>query len=308
VLPASQLDLAGLRIIDGAMATELEHMGCDLSHPLWSARVLQESPAAIEAVHRSYLEAGADCILTASYQVSEQGFAEQGLSSEAAADALRRSVAMAESARDWYRSRSSRPIWIGASLGPYGAILHNGAEYHGNYKASFEHVVHFHAGRISVLADTNADFLAFETIPSLDEAGAILIALEEHPDVPAWISITCRDETHVAHGERLRDCAKLLDTHPQIIAVGINCTAPRLILPLLHEIRPSTTKPIVVYPNSGETWDAENRTWHEAVDPADWASLSADWRAAGAQAIGGCCRTGPRHIQDLRSIFDKNRA
>ena len=306
MLPVSQLDLAGLRILDGAMATELEHLGCDLSHPLWSAHVLQESPATIEAVHRSYLEAGADCLLTASYQVSAEGFAEQGFSAQAASDALRRSVAIAESARDWYRSLSDRPIWIGASLGPFGAMLHNGAEYHGNYRATFEEVVQFHAERISVLAATNADFLAFETIPSLDEAGAILIALEEHPDVPAWISFTCRDEAHVAHGELLRDCGKLLDKHPQIIAVGINCTAPALILPLLHEIRPSTSKPIVVYPNSGEIWDQERRSWHGEVDFADWASRSADWRAAGAQVVGGCCRTGPSHIRELRRVFDKD--
>ena len=306
MLTVSQLNLAGLLILDGAMATELEHLGRDLSHPLWSARVLEESPATIEAVHRSYLEAGADCILTASYQVSEEGFAEQGLSAQASADALRRSVSIAESARDWYRSLSDRPIWVGASLGPFGAMLHNGAEYHGDYHASFEEVVQFHARRISVLASTNADFLAFETIPSLDEAGAILIALEEHPDVPAWISFTCRDKTHVAHGERLPDCGMLLDGHPQVVAVGINCTAPALILPLLHQLRPSTTKPIVVYPNSGETWDAQTRSWHGDVDPAELANHAAAWRAAGAQAIGGCCRTRPQHIQELRKVFAKN--
>ena len=103
---------------------------------------------------------------------------------------------------------------------------------------SFEELVQFHAKRISVLASTNADFIAFETIPSLDEAGAILIVLEEFPEVPAWISFTCRDETRVAHGERLRDCGRLLDSHPQVVAVGINCTAPALILPLLNELRP----------------------------------------------------------------------
>jgi homocysteine S-methyltransferase len=305
MLPVAQLNLAGLRIIDGAMATELEHLGCDLSHPLWSARVLEESPATIEAVHRSYLHAGADCILTASYQVSAEGFAEQGLSLQAADDALRRSVSVAESAREWYRGISDRPIWIGASLGPFGAMLHNGAEYHGNYSVSFEEVVQFHAKRVSVLASTNADFLAFETIPSLDEAGAILIVLEDYPDVPAWISFTCRDETHVAHGERLRDCGRLLDKHPQVVAVGINCTAPTLILPLLHELRPATTKTIVVYPNSGETWDADSRSWHGDVDPGELASYSAAWREAGAHAIGGCCRTGPQHIQKLRDVFDK---
>jgi homocysteine S-methyltransferase len=308
MLSASHVNLAGLRIIDGAMATELEHLGCDLSHPLWSARILEESPATIEAVHRSYLQAGADCILTASYQVSEEGFAEQGFSAQATADALRRSVSLAESARDWYRRISDRRIWIGASLGPFGAMLHNGAEYHGNYSLSFEEVVQFHAKRISVLASTNADFLAFETIPSLDEAGAILIALEESPEVAAWISFTCRDETRVAHGERLRDCGRLLDSHPQVVAVGINCTAPALILSLLNELRPATTKPIVVYPNSGETWDASSRSWQGDVDPGELASRSAAWRAAGAHAIGGCCRTTPEQIHGLRAAFEKNEA
>lgn len=305
MLPASQLDLSGLGIIDGAMATELERLGCDLSHPLWSARVLEESPATIEAVHRSYLQAGADCILSASYQVSAEGFAEQGLTSQAAADALRRAVSLAESAREWYRGVSARPIWIGASLGPYGAMLHNGAEYHGNYSTSFEEVVQFHSKRIAVLASTNADFLAFETTPSLDEAGAILIALEEHPSAPAWISFTCRDEFHVAHGERLGDCGRLLDEHPQVVAIGINCTPPTLILPLLRELRPATRKPLIVYPNSGETWDAARRSWQGDVDPGQLASRSAAWREAGVQAIGGCCRTTPRQIQELRNVFDK---
>jgi homocysteine S-methyltransferase len=306
MLPVSQLNLSGLRIIDGAMATELEHLGCDLSHPLWSARVLEESPSIIEAVHCSYLQAGADCILTASYQVSAEGFAEQGLSAQSAGDALLRLVSLAESAREWYRSISGRPVWIGASLGPFGAMLHNGAEYHGNYRASFEEVVQFHSKRISVLASTNADFLAFETIPSLDEAGAIVIALEEHPDLAGWISFTCQDESHVAHGERLRDCGRLLNEHRQIIAIGINCTAPALISPLLRELSPATAKPIVVYPNSGEIWDADSRSWRGEVDPRELANRSAEWLAAGAHAIGGCCRTTPRHIQELRNVFDNN--
>ncbi|HVJ09645.1 MAG TPA: homocysteine S-methyltransferase [Acidisarcina sp.] len=301
--PREELNLDGLRVIDGAMATELERRGCDLSSGIWSARVLEDSPASIEEVHRSYLQAGADCLLTASYQVSIEGYAEQGLPPEAAAAALRRSVSVAESARTWYRSLSPRHVWIGASLGPYGAILHNGAEYHGNYAISFDQLVQFHAQRIAILAGTNADFLAFETIPSLDEAGAILIALESHPGVAAWLSFTCTDQAHIAHGERLSDCGRLLDGHPQVVAIGINCTAPALILPLLGELRPATRKPIVVYPNSGEIWDASHRAWRGSSDPGDFAAQAAAWYAAGAQAVGGCCRTTPEHIHHIRQTL-----
>jgi len=298
-----QLHLTGLHVLDGAMATELEARGCDLSSGIWSARVLEDSPNTVEAVHRDYLEAGADCLLTASYQVSSEGYAELGLPPQAAKDALRLSVALAESARDSYAQHSSRHIWVAASLGPYGAVLHNGAEYHGNYKIAFDELVEFHDRRIAVLVETNADLLAFETIPSLDEAGAILIALERHPDVAAWISFTCRDDAHVAHGELLRECGQLLDGHPQIAAVGINCTAPGLILPLLHNLRPATSKPIVVYPNSGETWDGTERCWRGASDPVTWASQTRSWRQAGAQVIGGCCRTGPQHIRLIREAM-----
>lgn len=298
-----QLQLDGLRVLDGAMATELEARGHNLSSGIWSARVLQDSPETVEAVHRDYLEAGADCLLTASYQVSAEGYAELGLPPQAAETALRRSVALAEAARADYARHSPRHIWIAASLGPYGGILHNGAEYHGNYKIAFDDLVEFHDRRITVLAETNADLLAFETIPSLDEAGAILIALERHPDIAAWISFTCRDEAHVAHGELLRQCGQLVDGHPQIVAVGINCTAPGLILPLLHNLRPATNKPIVVYPNSGEAWDSAQRCWLGASDPAEWAALAHTWQQAGAQAIGGCCRTGPEHIRLIREAM-----
>jgi S-methylmethionine-dependent homocysteine/selenocysteine methylase len=179
--PVQQLDLSGLHVLDGGMATELERRGFNLAGPLWSAHVLESSPEAIAAVHHDYLEAGADCLLTASYQVSAEGFQQIGRdpqdAANAATGALRASVAIAEKARCAYQAGSPRRVWIAASLGPYGAMLHNGAEYHGNYACSFDDLVRFHSRRIAVLAETNADFLAFESIPSLEEARAIVDAL-----------------------------------------------------------------------------------------------------------------------------------
>ncbi len=214
--PLQQLDLTGLHVLDGGMATELERKGFNLDGPLWSAHVLESSPEAIAAVHREYLEAGADCLLTASYQVSTEGFRAIGSRSPRMRPmpltiALRASVALAEKVRSEYQAGSPRRIWIAASLGPYGAMLHNGAEYHGNYDCSFEDLVGFHSRRIAVLAQTNADFLAFESIPSLEEARAILAALQPYPGMAAYLSFTCRDGMHVSHGETLHACAELLD-------------------------------------------------------------------------------------------------
>ena len=305
--PVQQLDLNGLHILDGAMATELERRGFNLDGPLWSARVLESSPEAIAEVHRAYLEAGADCLLTASYQVSAEGFQQIGYDPEdavqAADRALRASVAIAERVRSEYYSTSPRRIWIAASLGPYGAMLHNGAEYHGNYECSYEELVGFHGRRIAVLAETNADFLAFESIPSLEEAKAILTALRPYPDVPAYLSFTCRDGTHVSHGETLRECAELLDGQPQIIGIGVNCTRPELIAGLIRELAQVTSKPVIVYPNSGEEWDAVDRCWQGDGQIKDFGDLALRWRNAGAQWIGGCCRTGPEHVRMVAEVW-----
>jgi homocysteine S-methyltransferase len=303
--PLQQLDLSGLHVLDGAMATELERKGFNLAGPLWSAHVLESSPEAIAAVHREYLEAGADCLLTASYQVSAEGFEKIGFApqeaAQASANALRASVALAEQVRSEYGS--ARKIWIAASLGPYGAMLHNGAEYHGNYECSFDDLVEFHGRRIAVLARTNADFLAFESVPSLEEARAILAALEPYPDVAAYLSFTCRDGTHVSHGETLRVCAELLDTQPQIIGIGVNCTAPELIRSLIGELRRVTSKPIIVYPNSGEQWDAVHSCWQGQGQIQAFGELAEHWRGAGAQWIGGCCRTRPEHVRAVAQVW-----
>ena len=300
--PLDQLDLRPVRVLDGGMATELERRGSDISGPLWSAHVLLDAPERIEAVHLDYLNAGADCISTASYQISALGFAELGLEEGKAESALRQSVWLAESAR----GKQRRPALIAASLGPYGAALHNGAEYHGNYDCSFDDLVRFHAERLAVLEDTSADLIAFETVPSLEEAQAMVQALRQFPSIAAWISFTCKDKQHVGHGERLAECAALLDHKPQIVAAGVNCTSPHLILPLIGELRSATGKPIAVYPNSGERWDAARRCWTGAPDIPAYGKLAREWAEAGAQMIGGCCRTTPEYIRAVRQALDEN--
>ncbi len=303
--PRDTLDLAGLHVLDGGLATELELAGCDLSSPLWSGEVLRTHPEKVLAVHRSYLEAGADCLLTASYQLSAMGFREIGLTAVDACRAIRQSVTLAAQARQEYTAAEKtaghdpRHIWVAGSLGAYGAALHNGAEFHGRYEVDQASLIAFHAERIGAMQETSADFLAFETLPSLAEAGAILEALAHFPEIAAYISFTCRDDSHTGHGEPIEDCALLLADMPQIVAIGVNCTAPAHILPLIRKIRIVTNKRIAVYPNSGEIWVAQTRSWSGRSDPAGFGELARAWRAAGADWIGGCCRTGPEHIRTV---------
>jgi homocysteine S-methyltransferase len=295
---ASILD--GIHILDGGLASELEYRGARIDGPLWSAHVLEDAPDKIVAVHRAYIAAGAQCISTASYQVSRMGYAEIGLSPQRADAALLRSVELARTAAAEFPGRR---VLIAASLGPYGAALHNGAEYNGNYKCTQAELVQFHRQRIAVLAAAPAasapDLLAFETLPSLDESQAIGEALAPWPHLAAWFSFTCRDAEHVAHGEPLASCARAVAAFPQTAAIGVNCTEPARMPALIAELRSASDKPVIVYPNSGEGWDAAARCWTGASDPAGYGAMAAEWFAAGAQMVGGCCRTRPEHIREV---------
>jgi homocysteine S-methyltransferase len=291
-------------VLDGAMATELERRGCNLDDPLWSARVLLENPGLIRQVHADYFAAGADCAISASYQATFQGFARRGLGVEAAANLMRRAVRLAVEARDDFwaeeanRAGRPRPI-VAASIGPYGAFLHDGSEYRGDYGLSESELIDFHRPRLAVLADAGADMLAVETIPCLVEAVAIARLLEEFPGVTAWISFSAKDGAHICHGEPFARCAALLGGHPQVAAIGINCTPPQFVPDLVAAARAATDAPIVVYPNSGEVYHAEDKSWSGESECSAYGAQARQWYEAGARIIGGCCRTGPDHIREI---------
>ncbi len=292
--------LRGVRVIDGGLASELEFLGARIDGPLWSAHVLEDEPEKVAAAHRAFIKAGSQCIATCSYQVSRIGYAEVGLSPARADAALLRSVTLARSVAGEFPARR---ILVAASLGPYGAALHNGAEYHGNYNCSYADLVQFHRERIAVLAGAHGseapDLFAFETFPSLEEARAVGEALEPWPGLSAWFSFSCRDDKRVSHGEPLAACASLVAKFPQTVAIGVNCVPPAWLPSLIAELRSASHQPVLVYPNSGEGWDAAARCWTGTTDPAEFGAMAADWFCAGAQIVGGCCRTGPAHIREV---------
>jgi homocysteine S-methyltransferase len=290
----------GVRVIDGGLATELEYQGARIDGPLWSAHVLEDEPEKLVAVHRAYVAAGAECIATCSYQVSRMGYAEVGLPPGRADGALLRSVELARAAIAEFPGRR---VLVAGSLGPYGAALHNGGEYHGNYDCTYAGLVRFHRERIEIFAGATGpqrpDLLAFETFPSLEEARAVGEAMEPWPELRAWFSFSCRDEKHVSHGERVADCAALVATFPQAVAMGVNCVPPRWVPSLIAELHKGSDKPVLVYPNSGERWDAERRCWTGTSEPVEFGAQAAEWFRAGAQMVGGCCRTRPAHIAEV---------
>ncbi|KAK9807910.1 hypothetical protein WJX73_000567 [Symbiochloris irregularis] len=303
-------------VLDGGLATELEHQGQDLSQgDLWSARLLAENPEAVQQVHRAYYAAGADVATTCSYQASHQGFAQAGYAQDAADELMRRSVQLADAARCSMHDHTSnsRRRLVAFSCGTYGAVSADGTEYDGNFadKVTVEQLMDFHMRRLEAVAhETAIDLVAFETIPCAKELEAIArLARTQALPAPAWVSVSCKDDSHTCHGEDFAaSCLPLLIDCDAIVAVGFNCTAPRHIVPLLHNARcaleqhrAQSRKLLLAYPNSGEGYVSSQQGWDGMPDltAEQYGSAARQWVAAGARLIGGCCRTTPDHIRGV---------
>uniref|UniRef100_A0A147ACG9 Homocysteine S-methyltransferase n=1 Tax=Fundulus heteroclitus TaxID=8078 RepID=A0A147ACG9_FUNHE len=292
-------------ILDGGLATELEAQGAELQgDPLWSARLLHTNPQAIKEAHYRFLLSGADVISTATYQASIQGFVQHlDVSAERARELLMSGVRLAKETVETFAS-GERSLLVAGSVGPYGAFLHDGSEYTGAYaqEMSVEELKLWHKAQVDCLAAAGADLIAFETIPSIKEAQAVVELLREFPDCNAWLSFSCKDERRISDGSLFADAVRTACRSPQLLAVGVNCCRPAVVQPLLDSARaalgPDTRW--VVYPNSGEDWDSE-RGWQESGQTAGWTpELSRTWVKQGAALLGGCCRIGPAHIAALR--------
>ena len=182
---------------------------------------------------------------------------------------------------------------MAASVGPYGAALANGEEYVGRYGLSVAQLADWHRPRLEILADAGADVLALETVPDIDEAEA-LVGLVHEFGVPAWLSYTIAGTTTRA-GQPLADAFAVAAGVPEIVAVGVNCCAPADVEHAVRVATEVTGKPVIVYPNSGEEWDGERRTWIGTVRLVGRTRCRGG-SAAGARIIGGCCRVRPDDI------------
>lgn len=290
-------------VLDGGLATQLERQGHDLRSDLWSAQLLADDPQAVEDAHTAFFAAGAQVATTASYQASISGFARAGIDRPRAEGLIHRSVEIAARARARFGSAGSAsadPAWIAGSVGPYGASLADGSEYRGDYGLTVAELRAWHRPRIALLVEAGVDILALETIPCAAEVTALLAEVDGS-GVDCWLSVTCAGDRTRA-GEPAAEVFALARGIDEVIAVGVNCTAPADAAALVGVAAAASGKPVVVYPNSGETWDAATRSWTGAA--AFEAGSVRDWARDGARLIGGCCRVGPDEIgaiaQELR--------
>ncbi|THA29504.1 homocysteine S-methyltransferase [Streptomyces sp. A1277] len=285
----------GTVLLDGGLSNQLEAQGCDLSDALWSARLLADGPGQIEAAHAAYVRAGAQVLISASYQASFEGFERRGIGRAEAAGLFARSMEPARRAA----GAVERDVWVAASVGPYGAVTADGAEYRGRYGLTIRELERFHRPRIEALAAAGPDVLALETVPDMEEARALLRAAGEC-GLPVWLSYTVAGDRTRA-GQPLDEAFALAGACDQVIAVGVNCCDPADADAAVRTAARTTGKPVVVYPNSGEHWDAAAGSWtgDATFDPG----RAEAWREAGARLVGGCCRVGPATIAELAAVL-----
>ena len=271
---------AGPVVLDGGLATRLEAQGANLSTALWSAQLLIDDPAAVVAAHRAFFAAGARIATTASYQ--------------APTDLVSRSVDLARQALAGFDDGQDR--WVAGSVGPYGAALADGSEYRGDYGLSVAELRAWHRPRIAALAEAGPDLLALETIPCLAEVEALLAEVAG-TGMPCWLSLTCTGERTRA-GEPAYAGFGMTRDVDEVIAVGVNCLDPADVGVLVRQAAAASGgKPVVAYPNRGETWDPVRRRW---IGPGRFdPDAVRDWVEAGARLVGGCCRVTPDDIRAL---------
>lgn len=305
-------------VLDGGFSTQLaRHVGSSGDgDPLWSARFLQTHPEDILKTHLDFLEAGSDIIMTNTYQASVDGFVKHlGVTPDEGYALILRAVSLAKRARDIFlqesgeKSPNIKPL-IAGSVGPYGAHLHDGSEYSGNYadKTPKETMSEWHTSRIQALIEAGVDLLAFETIPCQKEAEVLVQMLKRYPDMKAWLSLSCKNETSLAHGENFQAVArKCYDMNPdQLIAIGTNCCSPLIGTNLFKDINEGRSHPIplLIYPNSGEKYTSE-LGWVDKGSLRLIDNFVPEWLDIGVKYVGGCCRTGAEDITRIRKEVNK---
>ncbi|KRL90590.1 homocysteine S-methyltransferase [Lactobacillus kalixensis] len=295
-------------VLDGAMSDELEKQGVKTNNPLWTGIALVNQLDAVYQAHTDYFNAGAELVITNTYQANVQAFEKLGYSRKEAEEFIKNAVKIAKKARDDYETKTGKHNYVAATIGSYGAYLADGSEYSGDFELTKKAYLDFHLPRLQLVLEEEPDLIALETQPKISEPVAVLDWLQEnHPDIPVYVSFTLKDATHLSDGTTIKEAVQELKKYDQVISVGINCIKPDLVNDSLSEFHRFTNLPLVVYPNLGATYDPKIKQWVEFKEKFDFEELTNEWFNHGARLIGGCCTTGPKEISEIHEAIEKLR-
>ncbi|PVH13937.1 uncharacterized protein CXQ87_002056 [Candidozyma duobushaemuli] len=309
-------------VLDDALGTQLEEIIPPSSpmyvkgSPLWSTEVLLGDPSIIEQVHLSYLEKGADVVITSTYQASQKTLEKhRNMDLEGSKSVWSKAVETAKRAI----SKVDGTRYVAGSVGPYGAFLANGAEYSGDYgDVGVADLVKYHQEQVAFFVENgDTDLVAFETIPSFDEVKAVFsLMAEPHSSKEFYVCFSCKNSTTLADGTDLKEVIAFVleqkEKHASIkenlIGVGCNCVDFELVSGFAAYVSNASSNSLylVVYPNLGFSNDMSDVSQYGfKSDTEKWRSALEEWCGIETiRLIGSCCSTGPKEIAAARAVVD----
>jgi len=280
-------------LLDGATGTELERRGVACPLPLWSAGALVDAPHVVEAIHRDYVEAGADIIVANTFRTNPRTLRNACRSS----DGPMLNESAIELAR---RAARGRDVLIAASLAPLEDC------YHPERVPCDDELQAEHAQMAAWLAAAGPDLVWIETMSTVRELHAAATAVAEY-DLPFAASVVVRETGELLSGDALEDAVAAVEPLGPL-AVGLNCIPPRGMSDILPRLRRLTARPLAAYAHIGNPTPIRGWSYAQDVTPDQYADYARQWLQLGATVVGGCCGTTPAHTRAVRAIIDAGSA
>ncbi|MGQ9814551.1 MAG: homocysteine S-methyltransferase family protein [Candidatus Roseilinea sp.] len=282
-----------ITILDGAMGTELDRRGVDTGLPLWSANALITAPEAVKQIHLDHLRAGAQVITANTFRTNPRTLARAGLAGRSR-ELTHIAVSLAQEAiADFQATRAAAHPLIAGSMAPvedcYSPwLVPDDAELEAE-----------HGELARYLAEAGCDLILIETMNTVREA-VIAARAAAATKLPVWVSVTLNQRNDLLSGESLRDAVRAaLTVKPDALLVNcIPVAQGASALRLLREAVDNESVRLGIYANAGHV-EAGEWSIARGVTPEAYAEAAAEWLAAGASIIGGCCGTTPDHIARL---------
>lgn len=283
-------------VIDGAMGTMLQQYGLKAGEApeMWNIT----HPDIVKSIHTSYLEAGADIILTNTF--GSNGIKLQKLGFRDKLPELNiQAVKLARKAVDEYSKARQQPIFIAGSIGPSGEVLGPcGLVKDEDVYAGYEE-------QVKALASSEIDFILLETFYDLNEIGIALKAVKETSDIPVFASMTFDESMKTIYGISPEKAVKTL-FQEGADGVGANCgSGPATLYKVIAQMRVLTDAPLLVKPNAGIPYIENNRIIYPAT-AQEMAEYTEKFIQLRVNIIGGCCGTTPEHIRAIAGKVKKS--
>lgn len=277
-----ELQKEGVLLLDGATGTNLQKAGMPVG--VCPEQWIIEHPEVLTDLQRQYVQAGTNILLAPTFTANRIKLAEYGLESQLV-EINRQLVALSKQAAGEALVAGDLTM-TGRQLYPLGDLL-------------FEELVQIYKEQVRVIADAGADLFIVETMMSLQECRAAVLAVRETCDLPVLVSLTYNEDGRTLYGTDPKTAVVVLQSLGAD-AVGMNCsTGPYDMLGPVKEMAEYATVPILAKPNAGMP-QLENGVTIYCMEPEEFAAAGRELVSAGVSVIGGCCGTTPAHIRALK--------